>query len=109
MKESYGEGLANHTSLESCGNYSNVVAERSRFVDQQKKRRHLFKKLIKRGVSYGLASTVFSNNGRWVTSNTFALTKAYIVEWFIDQAGQWIRSNQRMRDWFPLRQWNRVT
>ncbi len=27
MKESYGEGLANHTSLESCGNYSNVVAE----------------------------------------------------------------------------------
>ena len=27
MKESYGEGLANHTNLESCGNYSNVVAE----------------------------------------------------------------------------------
>jgi hypothetical protein len=27
MKESYGEGLANHTSLESCGNCSNVVAE----------------------------------------------------------------------------------
>jgi hypothetical protein len=27
MKESYGEGLANHTSLESCGNHSNVVAE----------------------------------------------------------------------------------
>lgn len=82
---------------------------RSRFVDQQKKRRHLFKKLLKRGVSYGHARTVFSNNGRWVTSNTFALTKAYTVEWFIDQAGQWIRSNHRMRDWFPLRQWIRVT
>jgi hypothetical protein len=27
MKESYGEGLANHTSLESCGNCSNVIAE----------------------------------------------------------------------------------
>ena len=27
MKASYGEGLANHTSLESCGNCSNVVAE----------------------------------------------------------------------------------
>ncbi len=27
MKESYGEGSANHTILESCGNYSNVVAE----------------------------------------------------------------------------------
>ncbi|RUM46445.1 MAG: group II intron reverse transcriptase/maturase [Desulfocapsa sp.] len=82
---------------------------RSRFVDQQKKRRHLFKKLIKRGVSYGLARTVFSNNGRWVTSNTFALTKAYTVEWFIDQAGQWIRSNHRMRDWFPIHHWIRVT
>lgn len=27
MKESYGEGLANHTSLESCGNCSNVMVE----------------------------------------------------------------------------------
>ena len=27
MKESYGEGLANHTSLESCGDCSNTVAE----------------------------------------------------------------------------------
>ena len=27
MKESYGEGFANHTSLESCGNCSNVMAE----------------------------------------------------------------------------------
>ncbi len=82
---------------------------RSRFVDQQKKRRHLFKKLIKRGVSEGLARTVFSNNSRWVTSNTFALTRAYSVEWFIDHAGQWIRSNHRMREWFPLSHWIRVT
>jgi hypothetical protein len=29
MKESYGEGLANHTSLESCGNCSNAMAEAS--------------------------------------------------------------------------------
>lgn len=82
---------------------------RSRFVDQQKKRRHLFRKLLKRGVPYGLARTVFSNNGRWATSNTFALTNAYTIEWFTDQAGQWIRSNHGMRDWFPLRQWIRVT
>ena len=27
MKESYGEGFANHTSLESCGNCSNAMAE----------------------------------------------------------------------------------
>lgn len=60
---------------------------RSRFVDQQKKRRHLFRKLLKRGVPYGLARTVFSNNGRWAASNTFALTNAYTIEWFTDQAG----------------------
>jgi RNA-directed DNA polymerase len=82
---------------------------RSRFVDQHKQRRNLFKKLLKRGVPYGFARTVFSNNGRWVTSNTFALTKGYTVEWFIDEAGQWIRSNYRMRDWFSLRHWIRVT
>ncbi len=27
MKEFYGEGVANHTSLESCGDCSNVMAE----------------------------------------------------------------------------------
>lgn len=27
MKESYGEDLANHTSLESCGDCSNALAE----------------------------------------------------------------------------------
>jgi len=82
---------------------------RSRFVDQQKKRRHLFNKLIKRGVSRKMASIVFSNKGRWVLSNTFALTKAYPVQWFIDQAGQWVRSEHRLRHWFPVNQWIKVT
>ncbi|NOQ47287.1 MAG: group II intron reverse transcriptase/maturase [Desulfobulbaceae bacterium] len=82
---------------------------RSRFVDQQKKRRHLFNKLIKRGVSRKMASIVFSNKGRWVMSNTFALTKAYPVQWFIDQAGQWVRSEHRLRHWFPVNQWIKVT
>ncbi|MDH3346710.1 MAG: hypothetical protein OEM02_01230 [Desulfobulbaceae bacterium] len=27
MKKSYGEGLACYTSIESCGNFSNVIAE----------------------------------------------------------------------------------
>ncbi len=81
---------------------------RSRFVDQQKRRRHLFKKLIKRGVPRGLASKVYSNNGRWVLSNTMALTRAYSNRWFIDVAGQWIRSEERQRHWFPLHQWINV-
>jgi RNA-directed DNA polymerase len=81
---------------------------RSRFVDQQKKRRYLFRKLIKRGVSRRLAASVFSNNGRWVLSNTFALTRGYPVQWFVDVAGQWIRSTERQKGWFPLHQWIRV-
>ena len=81
---------------------------RSRFVDQQKKRRHLFRKLIKRGVPRGLASKVYSNNGRWVLSNTMALTRAYPNRWFIDVAGQWIRSEERQRHWFSLHQWINV-
>jgi hypothetical protein len=82
---------------------------RSRFIDQQKKRRHLFNKLIKRGVSRRTASIVFSNRGRWVLSNTFALTKAYPIRWFTDQAGQWVRSEHKLRHWFPVNQWIKVT
>lgn len=82
---------------------------RSRFIDQQKKRRHLFKKLIKRGVPRRLASKVFSNNGRWVLSNIMALTRAYPNRWFTDVAGQWIRSEERQQHWFPLHQWINVT
>jgi RNA-directed DNA polymerase len=83
---------------------------RSRFVDQQKRRRHLFKKIIKRGVSQGLAAkTVYSNNGRWSLSRTFALHKAFPNRLFIDQFGQRIRSNDKLKHWFPLSQWIRVT
>ena len=83
---------------------------RSRLVDQQKRRRHLFKKITKQGVSKGLASkTVYSNNGRWVLSRTFALHLAYPNRWFIDQFGQRIRSKDKLKHWFPLDQWIRVT
>ena len=51
---------------------------RSRLVDQQKSRRNLYRKLVKRGVSRPQAAkTVFSNHKRWKLSNTFAVNKAY--------------------------------
>lgn len=82
---------------------------RARFVDQQKRRRHLFKKLTKRGVKRGTAAnTAFSNKGRWALSLTFALAKAYPVSWFIQEKGQKIRSNESHADWFPLRRWIRM-
>jgi group II intron reverse transcriptase/maturase len=82
---------------------------RSRFVDQQKRRRHLFKKLRKRGVSHKSAATAFSNKGRWALSHTFALERAYPVRWFTHNLGQAIISKQSFPHWFPLRRWIRVT
>lgn len=58
---------------------------RARIVDQQKRRRHLYKKLIKRGVPRDQAAkTAQSNNGRWALSWTNALHKAYPNRWFTD-------------------------
>jgi group II intron reverse transcriptase/maturase len=82
---------------------------RARLVDQQKRRRHLFKKLKKRGVSRkSAANTAFSNKGRWALSHAFALERAYPVAWFIQEKGQEIRSNQKHLHWLPLHRWIRV-
>jgi siroheme synthase (precorrin-2 oxidase/ferrochelatase) len=83
---------------------------RARFVDQQKRRRHLFRKLVKRGISREMAAkTVFTNKGRWALSWTKALHRAYPNRWFINGLGQEIRSNDRMKHWFNLRRWIKVT
>jgi group II intron reverse transcriptase/maturase len=79
---------------------------RSRLVDQQKCKRNLYRKLVKRGVPRRhAASAVFSNRNRWALSNTFALSKAYPVGWFIGELGQVIRSDKELPHWFELRQW----
>lgn len=83
---------------------------RSRLVDQQKRRRHLYRKLIKRGVSRETAAkSAYSNKGRWELSATFAVAQAYPVSWFINGLGQEIRSNDRIKHWFGLDQWIKVT
>lgn len=83
---------------------------RARLVDQQKKRRHLFKKLIRRGVSESQAAkTVYSNDGRWVLSRTRAVHRAYPNRWFTDVVGQKLRSNALLKHWFDIRQWINVT
>ncbi len=79
---------------------------RARFVDQNKKRRFLFRKLVKQGVSWkSAAKTAFSNQGRWALSRTNALHCAYPNRWFINRYGQAIRSTDRMKHWFNVRQW----
>jgi len=79
---------------------------RSRLVDQQKSKRNLYRKLVKRGVPRPQAAkTVFSNHKRWKLSNTFAVNKAYPVGWFIGEMGQAIRSDRQLLHWFELHHW----
>jgi RNA-directed DNA polymerase len=82
---------------------------RARIVDQQKRRRHLFKKLVGRGVPQDQAAkTAQSNNGRWALSWTEALHKAYPNRWFTKVLGQRLRSNAMLKHWFGIRRWIRV-
>ena len=83
---------------------------RSRLVDQQKKRIHLFDKLVKRGVpTEWAAKAVFSNKGRWALSHTNAVERAYPNKWFIDEMGQKIRSKERHSHWLKLNQCIKTT
>jgi group II intron reverse transcriptase/maturase len=82
---------------------------RSRLVDQQKSRRNLFKKLVKRGVPpRQAAGAAFSHKGRWALSNTKAVTKAYPNAWFIGGMRQVIRSDKQLPHWFDVNQWIRL-
>ncbi len=76
---------------------------RARFVYQQKRRRHLYKKLLKRGVRKKTAQkTTYSNKGIWALSNTYALNKAFPNKKFIQDWGLKIRSTDKMKHWFSL-------
>ena len=79
---------------------------RSRLVDQQKSKRNLYRKLVKRGVSRRLAATTaYSNRQRWALSRTLALSQAYPTVWFTRDMGQVIRSNRQLPHWLELHQW----
>lgn len=83
---------------------------RSRIVDQQKTRRHLFNKLMKRGVSRNKAAkTSFSNDKRWALSHTNAVERAYPNVWFLETQGLQIRSNERRDHWLEINRWIRLT
>ena len=75
---------------------------RSRLVGQQKRRRHLFNKLVRRGASKKSASLVYSNKGRWALSFIPATHKAYSNHWFIKEMELKIRSNEKHPHWLSL-------
>lgn len=79
---------------------------RSRLVSQQKRRRYLYNKLIKRGVKSKTAyRAVYSNRQRWALSHTVAVERAYSNRWFEDEIGLFIRSKDKLPHWFELNQW----
>jgi len=83
---------------------------RARYVEQNKKRRFLFRKLVKQGVSQEIsAKTAFSNRGIWALSRTEGLHRAYPNRWFINRFGQVIRSSDKMQHWFSVYRWINVT
>ena len=82
----------------------------SRLVSQQKRKQHLYRKLMKRGVpSRQAATAAFSNKKRWALSNFRALTKAYPNSWFIHQQRQAIRSDRKLAHWFDVSLYVRLT
>ena len=81
---------------------------RARLIGQQKNRRNLFNKLIKRNVPRPLASVAFTNKGRWALSNTFAMNRAYSISWFTKEMGQKTISEERRPHWFASNQWIKV-
>jgi hypothetical protein len=82
---------------------------RSRLISQQKSKRNLFNKLIKRNVSRNLAGKVYSNNRRWVLSASRAVHLAYPNQWFISVMGQKIISDEKRPHWFDINRWIKVT
>ena len=82
---------------------------RSRLIDQQKSKRNLFNKLVKRGVPRRFAAkTVYTHKKRWALSHTRAVEMAYPNRWFITEMGQFIRSTAGLEHWFGVRKWKRL-
>lgn len=83
---------------------------RSRLVSQQKRRKHLYRKLMKCGVKSKTAhSTVYSNRGRWALSHTGAVERAFSNRWFERTLGLKTRSGDRLPHWFDVRKWVNLT
>ena len=83
---------------------------RARIVDQQKTRRNLFQKLVKRGVKEGRAAgAAFSNKKRWALSHTREVEQAFPNSYFTETMGLFIRSHEKRPHWLEIGKWIRLT
>ncbi|MEO5351296.1 MAG: group II intron reverse transcriptase/maturase [Magnetococcus sp. YQC-3] len=82
---------------------------RARIIDQQKNRRNLVNKLVKRHVSRRLAGeTVYTNRARWALSHTRAVEMGYPNSWFIETMKLTTTSQRKLPHWLNLKTWPRL-
>lgn len=81
---------------------------RSRLIDQQKSRRNLFRKLVKRGVPKSKAGIAYSNHGRWHLSSSKAASLAYPNRWFTHTLGLYTCSSNKLEHWSDDQVWIRL-
>lgn len=73
---------------------------RARIVAQQKRPRHLYRKLVRRGVTTKQArGTAYSNKKTWATSVTKGMHIAYPNAWFKKELGLLIASEWNFEHW----------
>ena len=78
---------------------------RARVITQQKLRRNLYKCLAKRNIKRKTAArTAFSNNSTWSMSNSYAMQRAFNLDWF-KSAGLKTRSDTQQKHWFNVNRW----
>lgn len=83
---------------------------RARFANQQKKRRNIYRKLIRLGINKSLAwKTAFSNKKMWAMSHTKAFEQCYSVKWFVDNMNQKIFSDLELPEWYGIDIWVKLT
>lgn len=83
---------------------------RSRIVGEQKRKSHLARKLIARGVpKRQVYRTVYKSRARWYLSHTRAVEKAFSNSWFQTTVGQEIKSDLQLAHWFEVKRWIKLT
>lgn len=82
---------------------------RARIVSQQKRKRHLYEKLIKCGIKSKTAAKVFDNHRRWALSHLAGIEQAYPNSYFIRTLGQKVVSNDKLPHWFERKVWIKLT
>jgi RNA-directed DNA polymerase len=82
---------------------------RARLVKQHKRRRFLFRKLIRTGITKSLAVVVYKSQGPWRLSHTRAIERGYPNRWFEEHLGLLILSDQKLEHWQPVTEWVKLT